>query len=178
MTTLYVDNIAPNLQSKISAPNLQLPSGSVVQVVQTVKTDTFGTASTSFVDITGLSVSITPSSTSNKILVLGSLSGNGNHATFSTQPQLVRDSTPIFVATGSGSRTQALAMLEVAVGAFATIPITFLDEPSTTDEVTYKIRLRVNSGSYTGYINRGLTDTDSAIYARAASSLVVMEIAG
>ena len=33
MTTLYVDNIAPNLQSKISAPNLQLPSGSVIQVI-------------------------------------------------------------------------------------------------------------------------------------------------
>ena len=34
MTTLYVDNIAPNLQSKISAPNLTLPTGSVIQVVK------------------------------------------------------------------------------------------------------------------------------------------------
>ena len=46
-----------------------LPAGSVLQVVQTVKTDTFATTSTSFVDITGVSVAITPSSTSSKILI-------------------------------------------------------------------------------------------------------------
>ena len=42
MTTLYVDNIAPNLQSKISAPNLTLPTGSVVQVVEGDVTRTAG----------------------------------------------------------------------------------------------------------------------------------------
>ena len=46
-------------------------SGSVIQVASTSKTDPFSTSSTSFVDVTGLSVSITPTSTSSKILVLG-----------------------------------------------------------------------------------------------------------
>ena len=64
MTTLYVDNIAPNLQSKISAPNLQLPSGSVLQVVSSTKTDSSAISSTSFTDSTGLSATITPTSTS------------------------------------------------------------------------------------------------------------------
>ena len=47
-----------------------LPAGSVLQVVQDVKLDTFTTSSTSFTDVTGLSVDITPSSTSSKVLVL------------------------------------------------------------------------------------------------------------
>ncbi len=47
-----------------------LPAGAVLQVVQTTKTDTFSTTSTSFTDITGMTVNITPSSTSNKVLVL------------------------------------------------------------------------------------------------------------
>lgn len=41
MTTLYVDNIAPNLQSKISAPNLTLPTGSVIQVVHRTSSDAY-----------------------------------------------------------------------------------------------------------------------------------------
>ena len=49
---------------------VQASSGKVLQVVSTTKTDTFSTASTTFVDLTGLSVSITPTSTSSKILVL------------------------------------------------------------------------------------------------------------
>ena len=44
--------------------------GKILQVLQTVKTDTFTTTSTSFVDVTGLSVSITPATTSSKILIL------------------------------------------------------------------------------------------------------------
>ena len=54
-----------------------LPTGSILQVVSTTKTDTFTSTSTSMVDITGLSATITPSSTSSKILVMASVaSGN------------------------------------------------------------------------------------------------------
>ena len=54
-----------------------LIGGKVLQVVSTAKTDTFSTSSTSFTDITGLSVAITPSATSSKILVF--LSCTKNH---------------------------------------------------------------------------------------------------
>jgi hypothetical protein len=47
------------------------PIGKILQVVSTTKTDVFTTSSGSFTDITGLSVSITPSSTSSKVLILG-----------------------------------------------------------------------------------------------------------
>ena len=47
-------------------PDSAMASGSIIQVVSTTKTDTFSTSSSSFTDITGLSVSITPASSSNK----------------------------------------------------------------------------------------------------------------
>lgn len=62
MTTLYVDNIAPNLQSKISAPNLQLPSGSVVgHYHHTFSTQQQSTSDT-FADVGDSSFSYTPAS--------------------------------------------------------------------------------------------------------------------
>jgi len=54
-----------------------MPTGSVLQVVSTTKTDTFSTTSTTFTDVTGLSVTITPTSSSNQILVLVGITGIG-----------------------------------------------------------------------------------------------------
>lgn len=65
--------VTPTISGTVTGLNsASLPTGSVLQVVSTAKTDTFSTTSASgtFADITGLSVSITPSSASNKILIL------------------------------------------------------------------------------------------------------------
>ena len=69
MTTLYVDNIAPNLQSKISAPNLTLPSGSVLQKVIKQSPNNQTINSTSFTGVTSLTVSITPKIANSRLLV-------------------------------------------------------------------------------------------------------------
>jgi len=80
-------------------------TGKIAQVLSTTKTDTFTTSSTTYTDITGLSVSITPSSTSSKILVFVTVNGQGvvsqNQAFF----QLVRDTTPIGNGAAAGSRS-------------------------------------------------------------------------
>ena len=70
--------------------------GKVGQVLQTVKTDTFTSTSTSFTDITGLSVSITPSSTSSKILVMAHVMGHGQNAANHGLFRLLRDSTVVY----------------------------------------------------------------------------------
>jgi len=171
MSTLFVDTI----NEKTSGNGIIIP-GHGVQVVQTQKTDTFTTTSTSFVDVPGLSVTITPKSSSSKILILGSLSGNGQHNTWGLMPRLLRGSTAINVATGQGNRIQAMAMMEVAGGAFATVPIAFLDSPATTSATTYKIQVRVNSAN-TSHIGRGITDSDNTTYARSTQTLIAMEIA-
>jgi len=72
MTTLYVDNIAPNLQSKISAPNLMLPSKSILQVVRSTYIRTGGSLSTSssYTEITpDYRVTITPKQANSKMII-------------------------------------------------------------------------------------------------------------
>ena len=86
-------------------PSEFLSTGAVVQVVSTTKTDTFsGSTTGSFYDITGLNVTITPSSASNKILI--NVTVCGGHSNLAGY-RLVRGSTAIGVGdSGGGNRNQ------------------------------------------------------------------------
>lgn len=161
-------------------PDANAPSGSVLQVLQATKTDTFGTNSTSFTDITGLSVTITPSSSSSKILVLFNIScgiyGDIAHG----YVNLVRNSTNIFIADSAGSRTPATKVFNLASqdGAMHTHASQYLDSPATTSATVYKLQLK-SSNTNQVYINRSGRDNDGSGYdGRATSSITVMEIAG
>jgi hypothetical protein len=134
--------------------------GKVLQVVSTTKTDTFSITSTSFADITGLSVSITPSSASNKIMVFVDCY-IGGQASASTQSmtRLMRDSTAICVGASAGSRTQASSESGLdSVNHVEPVAINFLDTPSTTSAITYKVQMRVTGGTH--YVNRTSDDDD------------------
>ena len=153
-------------------------TGSVLQVVSTAKTDTFTTTSTSFTDITGFSATITPTSTSSKILALAMINGSNDPAISLCYLRLVRDSTAIGVGdAGSGQRqsTASLSTSDTDVNMVGTSNIMFLDSPATTSATTYKVQIVVSTG--TGFVNR--SDNDSAsIGGRFASTLTLMEIAG
>ena len=152
--------------------------GKVLQVVSTTKTDTFSITSTSFADITGLSVSITPSSASNKIMVFVDCY-IGGQASSSTQSmtRLMRDSTAICVGASAGSRTQASSESGLdSVNHVEPVAINFLDTPSTTSAITYKVQMRVTGGTH--YVNRTSDDADGDYNSRVASTITVMEIAG
>jgi len=154
----------------------QNASSKVLQVVTVNKTDTFSTSSTSFTDITGLSVSITPTSTTSKILVMASINGTGSSAVVQSMIQLVRNSTAIDIGDAASTRIQATTNLyNVAPDGLAMATPIYLDSPSTTSSVTYKLQMRVNSS--TGYVNRTTTDSDTTVYSRTASTITVMEIA-
>jgi hypothetical protein len=155
-------------------------TGAVLQVVQTTKTDTFSTSSTSYVDVTGLSVSITPTSSNNKILVMYDVKGSAGNIQIAFA--LVRDSTQVYMGNASGNRRRASSVVGgipepsesyrfpqqgVAI---------YLDSPATTSAITYKIQAVVNAG--TGYVNQAGDDQDENYRARVASSITVMEIAG
>ena len=116
----------------------KLPSGSVLQVVQTVKSDTFSTSSTSYTDITGLSVSITPTSSSNKILVMYSVTAAAKNNTYAGGIQLFRDSTAIYRGDANGSRTRASSYWWSDANSYTMWPLngTFLDSPTTTSATT------------------------------------------
>ena len=158
-----------------------LPEGSVLQVVETIKTDVFSTTSGVFTDITGLSVSITPSSASSKILVLAYAGSGSSSDGYSAAFRLLRDSTPIAIPDAAGSRLQAIFKIHCqSSGHTYFSSANFLDTPSTTSSVTYKLQMAKQNGSTTLYVNRSGVDTDSsdAYHARSISGITVMEIAG
>jgi hypothetical protein len=146
----------------------------VLQVVSTAKTDTFTHSSNVFTDVTGLSVSITPKFSNSKILVMFTCFVSTTTSTVGTI-KLLRDSTDIFVGDAAGSRTRSSQTIYASYG--GTLAGTFLDSPATTSAVTYKIQARANDNAASIYINRTITDTDSAVFNRNASSITVMEIA-
>tara|TARA_R100001126_G_C4770395_1_gene122138 strand:+ start:56 stop:619 length:564 start_codon:yes stop_codon:yes gene_type:complete len=150
------------------------------QVVSSQKSDTFTTTSTSFTDITGLSASITPTSTSSKILVLASIQGSQEVGGNRSYLRLMRDSTPINIADSSGSYNRLQA-----TGGFASahadimdssLSCCFLDSPSSTSSVTYKWQGIMATGTGSLYINRSDNDTDSNVMGRGASQITLMEV--
>ena len=151
--------------------------GKVLQVVSTTKTDTFtiSTANSSApADITGLSASITPASTSNKILVTAQITVGGT--TSHTNLVIDRGGTDIGKGDAGGSRQQlTTAQLVTSGGNIGCANINFLDSPSSTSALTYKIQ--ANNNGTTTYINRSGTDSDSNAYGRFVSTITVMEIA-
>ena len=92
-----------------------MSAGSVLQVKQAVKTDTQTTTASDFADVTDLSVSITPSSASSKILVYSNVLCVGTVGAAGAWTRIVRDSTAIGVADAASNRIRALLMLEVSV---------------------------------------------------------------
>jgi hypothetical protein len=148
----------------------------VLQVVSATKTDSFTTTSTSFVDVTGLSVSITPSSTTSKILVLVDMVGSASPGVVAMFGVLVRDSTQIALGDAAGSRTRTSGFLQAAnADSVSMMSLNFLDSPATVSALTYKMQIAANAAS-TVAVNRSVTDANAAAYGRTASTITVMEI--
>ena len=147
--------------------------GKIGQVVSVTKTDTFSTSSTTYTDITGLTVNITPSATSSKILVLYSVSGGSqNH----TSTQLLRDSTSISIGDAASSRTRATTgnFYENSSGSMIyTYAVNVLDSPSSSSQLTYKAQIRAEGATY---VNRSRSDTNASYGARLASTITLLEV--
>ena len=170
---------ADNITSGTVA-DARLGAGAILQVVSTTKTDTFTTTTTnSFVDITGLSVSITPRSTSSKILIIADTQMSGNELFFI---QLVRDSTAIKVGDSDSANRVECTLGGVFQASnndkVAPMVTNFLDSPSTTSAVTYKLQGRIYGSSKTLAVNRTFNDTDVNYTGRGASTITAMEVQG
>lgn len=159
--------------------SLGQPYGTVLQVVQAVKTDVFTTTSTSYVDVTGLSLMITPKSSNSKILVTGNISlGSSTTSTYSVFGRMTRNGTPIGLADADGSRDRGTFSYQM--GGFEgpmSQGFSFFDTPATTSATTYTVQIKAES-PMTAYINRGIeNDGNSTITPRVISSLTLTEIA-
>jgi hypothetical protein len=160
-----------------------LPSGAnggIIQTVNVVKTDAFSaTTANSFTDISGLSLSITPSSNLSKILVLTGIYGQAN-ASSGSAVKIVCSSGSAIIGTDVGSRvaTNGGEAGDNNLPAHDVNPIhqnILLFSPSTTSAVTIKAQYRLE-GSGTFFINRSRTSNNNTGYIRTVSTITAFEI--
>ena len=179
-----VVNTATLADGAASGSKLTMPSGSVIQTVQSVKTgiDSYstgsGTLSDSYFDISALSVSITPSS-GTKCFVSYTVNVGGQ-AGYGQGLALFRDSTQIYLADASGN-IQRLSNFDYTVDnkKVDSMAGQFLDTHGANGStaVTYKLQMYVATPGWTSRVNRSQSTSSSRSYGRGASSITVMEIA-
>ena len=149
--------------------NSTLGTGKILQVVSTTKTDSFTTTSTSLVDITGLTLSITPTSATSKVFVTCNGVAGNTGSTETTFFVFVRDSTLIGVGTG-GTNNATTLVYDNNTATGIPFSASFLDSPATTSATTYKLQMKVNGG--TGVLGRiAINDVN-----RAITTITVMEV--
>ena len=161
-------NLASNVTGTLPAANggsgRTAVTGNVLQVVTATDSTQRNTNSTSFVTASNtLSVSITPSSTSNKIFVMTTFTAYNNVAGKSSGFTINRDSTDL----GSGTWGMVNMWDETNRTIGASMSLSVLDSPSSTSALTYQLYLKTESGG-AGYIN----------YDNIKASLTAFEIAG
>ena len=155
----------------------KLGNGSILQVVQTVKTD----VSTISIATTALSsdimtVSITPQSASNKILLQCSL--NTSCGTTSVGFVFQRDSTDIGIADAAGSRQRRTSAQNAHSGTDVNLNASFLDSPSTTSPITYRVKACHTSGSTQNVVINENGQSEQAKFVNTICTLTAMEVAG
>ena len=148
--------------------------GKVLQVVSTNKSDTWSSSGTgNFQAVTGLSLNITPSSTSNKIFITSNTQLYQND--YGGGVSLFKGGSQIVTPSSVGSRSVVNASNWTGAAQHqSNLGLSYLDSPSSTSALTYQIYVFARSGTY--YVNRSSTDSDSNDYSRTISTITAMEI--
>lgn len=190
MSTLYVDNLEPNLGSEVLIPDLKPRAGQVLQVVQDYETAAVAFSGTDTYH-TVMSVTITPKDANSKMLIRADVSygytpGQQQYEWYWYVDKSVGggSATGVGLADAAGSRQRgwfqpAALVTSASVGfmAMGTLSGQYLDSPSTTSEIVYQLKFRSHTNTF--YINRSATDNNGGGYSkRLTSNFTVMEIAG
>lgn len=153
--------------------------GSVLQVVygETANRTVWSGVST-WTD-TGVTATITPSSTSSRILVLIDLKMGGNNTGINFTARLTRNGTVIYAGTDTNNK-QGFAHVEQGWVAFQyfifPLNASTVDSPASTSALTYTVQFSPNGSGGTQYLNR--TDNNTSSQANTRSSITLLEIAG
>ncbi len=162
-------------------------AGAILQIQEFTLTTLPSTSSVdTFVDITGWSDTITPISSSSKVLIninIGRL-GKSDNSIWTCPFRLMRSIgggaySAIGVPATAGSRMLGTFVMTNQYGDYAAgSSFSYLDSPSTTSEITYKLQWTGQNGE-TWYINRAGVDSDNAdaLYVRTQSYMYLLEVA-
>lgn len=176
--TLTLPDEAGTVLTSAGVPASAMPAGSVLQVVTATNTTHYYSSSTSYIDL--LEASITPLSSSSKILITATLAiSKDNNESF--LGRMVRDGSPIIGAGGanaSGTQEDG-TWWNVRSTPYSPAPYTiqYLDSPSSTSTITYKAQGKTSNATIYFAINRAMSGT--TVYASPTfSAITLMEIAG
>jgi hypothetical protein len=174
------DNVADYPGVSLALANhIDDTGGKVLQVVSVFKADTFTTSSSTLIDVTGLTASITPVSNTNKILVMVSLALSNQIVSNSARGAILRGATVVGGGTAAGNRPSISFWHRASANAGdnqTPKTFSFIDLPATTSALTYKVQIATQSG---GSARIGVaygTDDDLAQGGRLASTITLMEI--
>tara|TARA_R100000700_G_scaffold39562_1_gene52678 strand:+ start:496 stop:1125 length:630 start_codon:yes stop_codon:yes gene_type:complete len=162
-------------------------SGNILQVVQTVKQDVTSITGVaeggSYTAITGLSATITPSSSSNKILISCNIIVSHSTTNYAANFRLFKAGSHLTGASGTASGNREAAWLNIrqtsSTGDRQTISNKYLDTAGGTSAITYQIYAKVedqSSGKFI-YINTNPTDGNEWYNGRTSSNITLMEVA-
>jgi hypothetical protein len=161
----------------LTAADMNLLRGGfrILTVNSVTKTDTFSTTSSTLVDITGLSLTITPQSNTSKFILFASINF-GNNGPDRTAFAFSGGNSSGSLGATAGSRVSVTSEASTAAAAaMGNAKLLYLDSPATASAVTYKVQMRSYSGG-TMYINRSFTDSDNSNFSRTSSTLTVLEV--
>tara|TARA_B100000900_G_C20532386_1_gene696879 strand:+ start:624 stop:1142 length:519 start_codon:yes stop_codon:yes gene_type:complete len=154
-------------------------NGGIIQIVQTVKTDTFVVSGSggSYNTVTGLTVTITPTDSSNNILVIPSVNmaaNSGHRHGF----KLMRGGTQIFIGNANSSNQRVTVFQgnpPTSANSYHYSPLC-LDDPNTSSAVTYSIQIIGESNSSDIFINRPQSSNTGGDFFRGVSTITAMEV--
>ena len=146
--TIPQGNIANASLGAVTALPAAITTGKVLQVQSTQGINEFSSTSSSFVDVTGLSLTITPTSSSNKILLLANINAYVGAASVYFALRWERAiSGGATTAFGNSTYGQSFARSAQAHDFWGGVGMTYLDTPSTTAQITYQVQAKASSGT-------------------------------
>ena len=152
------------------------PAGIGPNVVQTVKTDTFSTTSGTYVAVTGMTATITPSSDTSKVLVICNIAVSVNSQE-GVHVRLMRGATPIYLGDADGSKVVSSYSQTIFSSVDnASTTLMFVDSPGVDTATTYGVEIR-RGNTATAFVGRAQGESDSARFGRYPSSITVIEVA-
>jgi hypothetical protein len=180
MSTLRSDKITDIAGT--AAPNIP---GAVIKVDSVTKTSEQSIAPDAKDDVSGLSITVTPNSSSSKFLIMANLTYGADSDNQYASGYIFRGDTEIGIGTtATGNQLNVSFSMSLSGAAAENFKLrqasmTYLDSPSTTASITYKIKARNDDPAGNNfYINRpNATDNNDYIH-RGISTLTVMEIGG
>ena len=181
MSQLKVNSIIP-VNGVAADSGSQLNGGGIIQVRSIVKTNGFSVSASTgnFSDITDVSVSITPTSNTSKILVqFQSSFSTGGDVNQRGSFRILRGSTVVNAASADGQSTNQTIFPSIAVQQTSQcIPVSgsFLDNPATTNTLTYKLQVGAESSAGTVFVNAVGSGSTGTTHYKGVTNLIVMEV--